>query len=54
VDAESVVVRALASLADEGQVDRSVVRKAVEKYQIRDVQAAPQDTTTTPEQQPEA
>jgi pyruvate dehydrogenase E1 component len=54
VDAESIVVRTLASLADEGQVDRSVVREAVEKYQVRDVQAAPEDTTTTPEQQPEA
>jgi pyruvate dehydrogenase E1 component len=54
VDAESIVVRTLASLADEGQVDRSLVREAVEKYQIRDVQAAPQDTSTTPEQQPEA
>ena len=41
VDAESIVVRTLASLADWGQLDRSVVRQAVEKYQIRDVQAAP-------------
>jgi pyruvate dehydrogenase E1 component len=54
VDAESIVVRTLASLADEGHVDRSVVREAAEKYQIRDVQAAPADTTTTPEQQPDA
>jgi pyruvate dehydrogenase E1 component len=54
VDAESIVVRTLASLADEGHVDRSVVREAAEKYQIRDVQAAPEDTTTTPEQQPDA
>jgi pyruvate dehydrogenase E1 component len=41
VDAESVVVRTLASLADWNQLDRDVVRQAVEKYQIRDVQAAP-------------
>jgi pyruvate dehydrogenase E1 component len=41
VDAESVVVRTLASLADWGHLDRDVVRQAVEKYQIRDVQAAP-------------
>jgi pyruvate dehydrogenase E1 component len=52
VDAESVVVRVLASLAQRGEVDRDVVRQAVEKYQIRDVQAAPEDTTTSPEQQP--
>jgi pyruvate dehydrogenase E1 component len=54
VDAESIVVRTLASLADWGQLDRSVVREAAEKYRIRDVQAAPEDTTTSPEQQPEA
>jgi pyruvate dehydrogenase E1 component len=41
VDAESIVVRTLASLADWNQLDRDVVRQAVEKYQIRDVQAAP-------------
>jgi pyruvate dehydrogenase E1 component len=54
VDAESVVVRTLASLADWGRLDRDVVRQAVEKYQIRDVQAAPADTSTDPDQQPEA
>src|SRR3954462_13428380 len=54
VDAESIVVRTLASLADWNMLDRSVVGQAVEKYQIRDVQAAPEDTTTSPEQQPEA
>jgi pyruvate dehydrogenase E1 component len=53
VDAESIVVRTLASLAKRGDVSRDVVRQAVEKYQIGDVQAAPADTTTTPEQQPE-
>jgi pyruvate dehydrogenase E1 component len=41
VDAESIVVRTLASLADWGQLDRDLVRQAVEKYKIRDVQAAP-------------
>ncbi len=35
VDAESVVVRALASLAERGEIDRDVVRQAVEKYRIR-------------------
>jgi pyruvate dehydrogenase E1 component len=54
VDAESIVVRTLASLADWNQLDRDVVRQAVEKYRINDVQAAPADTTTTPEQQPES
>jgi pyruvate dehydrogenase E1 component len=48
VDAESVVVRTLASLADRGEVDRSVVREAVEKYQVRDVQAAPVDERADP------
>jgi pyruvate dehydrogenase E1 component len=48
VDAESIVVRTLASLADWGQIDRSVVRQAVEKYQIRDVQAAPADERSDP------
>ncbi|CCG02892.1 pyruvate dehydrogenase (acetyl-transferring), homodimeric type [Blastococcus saxobsidens] len=48
VDAESIVVRTLASLADEGQVERSVVRQAVEKYQVRDVQAAPAEERSDP------
>jgi pyruvate dehydrogenase E1 component len=52
VDAESIVVRTLASLADWGRLDRDVVRQAVEKYQVNEVQAAPEDTTTAPEQQP--
>ncbi|MCW2676962.1 MAG: aceE, partial [Modestobacter sp.] len=54
VDAESIVVRTLASLATRGDIQRDVVRQAVEKYRIGDVQAAPADTTTDPEQQPEA
>jgi pyruvate dehydrogenase E1 component len=52
VDAETIVVRTLASLADWGRIDRAVVRQAVEKYQVNDVHAAPADTTTAPEQQP--
>jgi pyruvate dehydrogenase E1 component len=48
VDAESIVVRTLASLADRGELDRSVVREAVEKYQVRDVQAAPVDERADP------
>jgi pyruvate dehydrogenase E1 component len=54
VDAESIVVRTLASLADWGRLDRDVVRQAVEKYQIGNVQAAPEDTSTDANQQPEA
>jgi pyruvate dehydrogenase E1 component len=54
IDAESIAVRTLASLATRGEVDRDVVRQAVEKYQIGNVQAAPADTTTDPDQQPEA
>ncbi|MCZ2837197.1 pyruvate dehydrogenase (acetyl-transferring), homodimeric type [Modestobacter sp. VKM Ac-2985] len=54
VDAESIVVRTLASLAQRGEIERDVVRQAVEKYQIGEVQAAPADTSTAPEQQPEA
>src|ERR687890_623372 len=48
VDAESIVVRTLASLADWGQLDRSVVRQAVEKFQVRDVQAAPAEERSDP------
>src|SRR3954447_6148687 len=48
VDAESVVVQTLASLADRGEIDRDVVRQAVEKYQIRDVQAAPDEERSDP------
>jgi len=54
VDAESVVVRTLLALADRGEIDRDVARQAVEKYRIDDVQAAPEDTTTDPDQQPGA
>jgi pyruvate dehydrogenase E1 component len=48
VDAESIVVRTLASLAEWGKLDRATVREAVEKYQVRDVQAAPQDERSDP------
>jgi pyruvate dehydrogenase E1 component len=48
VDAESIVVRTLASLADWGQLDRSVVVQAVEKYKVNDVQAAPAEERSDP------
>ena len=48
VDAESIVVRTLASLARRGEVDGSLVRQAVEKYQVRDVQAAPAEERSDP------
>jgi pyruvate dehydrogenase E1 component len=48
VDAESIVVRTLASLADRGLVDRAQVREAVERYRIRDVQAAPAEERSDP------
>jgi pyruvate dehydrogenase E1 component len=48
VDAESIVVRTLASLADQGQVDRARVQEAVEKYQVRDVRAAPAEDRSDP------
>jgi pyruvate dehydrogenase E1 component len=46
VDAESVVVKTLTQLANLGEIDRDVVRQAVEKYQIGDVQAAPPEERT--------
>jgi pyruvate dehydrogenase E1 component len=48
VDAETIVVRTLASLADWGHLDRSVVVDAVQKYQVRDVQAAPSEDRSDP------
>ncbi|MDT3767899.1 pyruvate dehydrogenase (acetyl-transferring), homodimeric type [Gleimia hominis] len=39
IDAESVVVRALQGLADEGSIDRSVVAQAIEKYDLTNVNA---------------
>jgi pyruvate dehydrogenase E1 component len=46
VDAEAIAIRTLASLAQRGEVDRDVVRQAVEKYQERDEQAAPEEQRT--------
>ena len=34
IDAESMVVRTLAALADQGQIDPSVVQQAIEKYDL--------------------
>ena len=34
IDAESMVVRTLAALADKGQVDPSVVQQAIDKYEL--------------------
>jgi pyruvate dehydrogenase E1 component len=45
VDAESIVVRVLGELAKRGQIERSVVAQAVEKYQITDPAKAPVDLT---------
>jgi len=39
IDGPSIVVRALQGLADEGKVDRSVVKQAIEKYRLYDVTA---------------
>ena len=39
IDAQSVVVKALTALADQGQVDRSVLRQAIERYDLRNVNA---------------
>ena len=39
IDAESVVVKALRALADEGRFDRSAVRRAVERYDLGNVNA---------------
>ncbi len=41
VDAESIVVATLLALSRDGHLDRSVAAQAAEKYQIRDVAAAP-------------
>ena len=45
VDAESITVAALASLAARGEVDRAVVAEAADKYRIDDPQAAGPQTT---------
>ena len=46
VDAESIVVKVLTQLANYGEIERDVVRQAVEKYQIGDPQAAPPEERT--------
>ena len=40
VDAESIVVATLSSLAQSGDIKKSVVEEAISKYQIDDVTAA--------------
>jgi pyruvate dehydrogenase E1 component len=40
VDAESIVIATLAELAKAGEVKQSVVRAAIDKYQINDINAA--------------
>jgi pyruvate dehydrogenase E1 component len=40
IDAQSVVVAVLAELAKEGKVDRSVLKQAIDRYQLLDVTAA--------------
>ncbi|MDO4664980.1 MAG: pyruvate dehydrogenase (acetyl-transferring), homodimeric type [Actinomycetaceae bacterium] len=40
IDAASVVVRALQALADEGRIDRDLVRQAIEKYDLMNPKAA--------------
>jgi pyruvate dehydrogenase E1 component len=40
VDAESIVIATLASLAEAGEIKSKVVREAIEKYQIHDINAA--------------
>jgi len=45
VDAESVTVAALESLAARGELDRGVVAEAAAKYRIDDPQAAGPQTT---------
>jgi pyruvate dehydrogenase E1 component len=45
VDAESITVAALGTLADRGEVDRSAVTDAAAKYHIDDPQAAGPQTS---------
>ena len=43
VDAESVVVKVLQGLVEEGKLDRSVLQQAIDRYQLHDdaIDAAP-------------
>jgi len=45
VDAQSITVRTLASLADRGEVGRDVVARAIEQYQLHDPSAADAGST---------
>lgn len=40
IDAQSIVVGVLTELAREGHVDRSVLKQAIDRYQLLDVAAA--------------
>ncbi|MCF2706370.1 pyruvate dehydrogenase (acetyl-transferring), homodimeric type [Arcanobacterium haemolyticum] len=40
IDAASMVVRSLQALADQGKIDRGVVKQAIDKYELFDVLAA--------------
>ncbi|MCI1866951.1 MAG: hypothetical protein LKI83_05445, partial [Actinomyces sp.] len=43
IDAESMVVRTLQALADEGRLDRSVVREAADRYGMFDYTISSED-----------
>jgi pyruvate dehydrogenase E1 component len=40
IDAQSIVVAVLAELARDGKVDRSVLKQAIDRYQLLEVRAA--------------
>ena len=39
IDAESIVVRALQAMADDGMIERDLIRQAIEKYDLMNVNA---------------
>lgn len=41
IDAESLVVRTLQTLADQGRIDRSLVKQAIDRYELFNCQIAP-------------
>jgi pyruvate dehydrogenase E1 component len=45
VDAHSITVAVLRALAERGEISAEIVRDAVDKYQLRDVAAAPRGET---------
>lgn len=45
IDAHSMVVRTLEALADRGEIDRSVVRQAIDKYDLENVHAGQSGST---------